>query len=104
MDHVAWLFEDQLQCGGIIVSTSWPIPAEGSDEDEGPQPPHRQAANYYKRIVAEKDGEYIVTMEYPRQGAPRPLVIEVDNRKARIKRSQSVGAAAITPVSARRAG
>jgi hypothetical protein len=98
------LFEDQLQRGGIIVSTSWPIPTEGNEEDESPKPPHRQAANYYKRIVGEKDGEYIVTMEYPREGAPRPLVIEVDYRKARVKRSQSVGAAALTPVSAPRAG
>jgi hypothetical protein len=104
VENVAWLFEDQLQRGGIIVSTSWPIPTEGNEEDESPQPPHRQAANYYKRIVGEKDGEYIVTMEYPREGAPRPLVIEVDYRKARVKRSQSVGAAALTPVSAPRAG
>ena len=104
VENVAWLFEDQLQRGGIIVSTSWPIPTAGSDEDESTQPPHRQAANYYKRIVGEKDGEYIVTMEYPRQGAPRPLVVEVDYRKARVKRSQSVGAAALTPASAPRAG
>lgn len=104
VDDVAWLFEDQLQRGGIIASTSWPIPSEGSEEDESPQPPHRQAANYYKRIVGEKDGEYIVTMEYPRQDAPRPLVIEVDYRKARVKRSQLAGASALTPVSAHRAG
>lgn len=104
VENVKWLFEDQLQRGGIIISTSWVIPEEGSEEDESTQPPHRQAANYYKRIVGEKDGEYIVTMEYPREGAPRPLVIEVDYRKARVKRSQSVGAAALTPVSAPRAG
>jgi hypothetical protein len=104
VENVAWLFEEQLQRGGIIVSTSWPIPTKGSDEDKSPQPPHRQAANYYKRIVGEKDGEFIVTMEYPRESAPRPVVIEVDYRKARVKRSQSVGAAALTPVSAPRAG
>ena len=102
MDGV--LIEDQLQRGAIIVSTSWPIPLKGSDEDECPQPPHRQAATYYNRIVADKDGEYIVTLEYPRESAPRPLVIEVDRWKARVKRSQSVGAAALTPVSAPRAG
>ena len=104
VENVAWLFEDQLQRGGIIVSTSWPIPTEGSDEDKSPQPPHRQAANYYKRIVGEKDGEYIVTMEHPRVSDPRPLVIEVDYRKARVKRSQLIGAAALTPVSAPGAG
>jgi len=104
VDNVAWLFEDQLQRGGIIVSSSWPIPTAGSAEDDSHQPPHRQAKNYYKRIVGDQDGEFMVTMEHPRESAPRPLVIEVDYRKARIKRSQSVGAAALTPVSAPRAG
>lgn len=104
VDDVAWLFEEQLQRGGIIVSTSWSIPAAGSDEDESTQPPHRQAAAYYKRIIREKDGEFIVTMDHPRPHAPRPLVIEVDFRKARIKRSQSIGAPAMTSVSAPRAG
>jgi len=104
VDDVAWLYEDQMQRGGIIVSTSKPIPTKGSEEDKSPQPPHRQAAAYYKRIVRDKDGEYIVTMQHPRESAPRPLVIEVDWRKAKVKRSQSIGAAAITPVSAPRAG
>ncbi len=70
VDDVAWLFEDQLQRGGIIISTSKPIPTKGSDEDECALPPHRQAAAYYKRIVSNQDGEYIVTMEYPRDSAP----------------------------------
>jgi hypothetical protein len=101
---VAWLFEDQMQRGGIIVSTSKPIPIKGSDEDKSDQPPHRQAATYYERIVAKKDGEFIVTMKHPREFAPKPLVIEVDRLKARVKREQSVGAAALTSVSAPRAG
>lgn len=101
---VAWLFEDQLQRGGIVVSTSKPIPVKGSEDDKSDQPPHRQAANYYKRITRNKDGDYIVTMEHPREGAPRPLVIEVTRWKARVERSQSIGPAALTPVSAPRAG
>lgn len=104
VEDVAWLFEDQLQRGGIIVSSSKPIPAKGSKEDDSPQPPHRQAAAYYKRIARERDGEYVVTMEHPKESAPRPLVIEVGWRKAKLKRTQSVGAAALTPVSAPRAG
>lgn len=104
VDDVAWLFEDQLQRGAIIVSSSWPIPNEGSEEDDSSQPPHRQAANYYKRIVCDKDGEFKVTMEHPRESAPRQLIIEVDRWKARVKKSQSIGAAALTPVSAPRAG
>lgn len=101
---VAWLFEDQMQRGGIIVSTSKPVPVKGSEEDKSDQPPHRQAANYYRRIVKDKDGEFIVTMEHPRESAPKPLAIDVDRFKARIKREQSVGAAALTSVSAPRAG
>ncbi len=101
---VGWLLEDQMQRGGIIVSTSKPIPTKGSDEDKSDQPPHRQAANYYRRIVGKKDGEFIVTMEHPRESAPKPLVIEVDRFKARVQRAQSVGAVSLTSVSAPRAG
>ena len=46
---VKWLFESQGRRGGIIVSPSWPIPTKGSKEDEGVQPPHRQAANHHRR-------------------------------------------------------
>jgi hypothetical protein len=101
---VAWLFEGQMQRGGIIVSPSKPIPTRGSDEDKSDQPPHRQAAAYYRRIVGEKDGEFIVMMEHPRESAPKPLVIDVDRFKARVKREQWVGAAALTSVTAPRAG
>lgn len=104
VDDVAWLFEDELQRGGIIISSSKPIPTKGSEEDKGSQPPHRQAAAYYKRIIREKDGEYIVTMEHPRESDPRPVVVEIDWRKARVKLSQSVGAGALAAVSAPRAG
>ena len=36
---VKWLFEDQMQRGGIIVSSSKPIPAKGSDEDKSTSRP-----------------------------------------------------------------
>jgi hypothetical protein len=104
IDDVTWLFETQMQRGGIVISTSKPIPIKGSEEDNSPQPPHRQAANYYRRIVREKDGEFIVTMQHHRESSPKPLVIDIDRFKARIKREQSVGAAGLTSVSAPRAG
>jgi len=47
VEEVKWLFEDQGRDRGIIVSTSCPIPTSGDDT----QPPHRQAANYYKEGV-----------------------------------------------------
>lgn len=73
VDEVAWLFEDQGQTKGIIVSTSDPIPSN----DDSDQPPHRQAANYYKDVVADLDGEFKVTMEHPKESDPKPLVIEI---------------------------
>jgi hypothetical protein len=103
-DEVDWLFRDQGQRGGILVSTSKPIPKRGTKEDEDVQPPHRQAANYYRNIAKEKDGEFIVTMEHPKVSEPKPLVIQIDRFKGTVKKEQVVGAAALTSVSAPRAG
>ena len=75
--EVEWLFEDQRKNKAIIVSSSWPIPTKGSEEDKGDQPPHRQSANYHKRISNQKNGEFVVTMEYPNQDNPKPFTYEV---------------------------
>jgi hypothetical protein len=104
VEEVAWLFEDQMQRGGIIVSTSKPIPTKGTEDDESIQPPHRQAATYYRRIIRLKDGQFLVTMEHPSEFAPKPIIINIDRWKARVKREQSIGAVALTGVSAPRAG
>lgn len=103
-DSVDWIFRDQGQSEGIVVSTSKPIPAKGSTEDDDVQPPHRQAANYYRTVVKEKSGEFIVTMEHPKKAAPKPLVIEIDRFRATVKKEQLIGAASIMSVSAPRAG
>lgn len=103
-EEVSWLFRDRGQRGGIIVSTSKAIPKKGTDEDEDVQPPHRQAAEYYREISDEKDGEFVVTMEHPKPSGPKPLVIEIDRFHATVKKSLLVGAPALTSVSAPRAG
>lgn len=103
-DEVDWLYREQGQRGGIIVSTSKPTPVKGSDEDKDVQPPHRQAANYYTEIKDEKDGDFVVTMEHPKATDPKPLVIEIDRFNATVKKSLVVGASALTSVSAPRAG
>jgi hypothetical protein len=36
------------------VPTSEPIPSKGTDADKDKNPPHRQAANYYKEDVLER--------------------------------------------------
>ena len=104
VEEVAWLFETQGQRGCYVVSPSCPIPLAGSDAYKSVQPPHRQAANYYKKVVKAKDGEFRVTMEYPRVDTPRPIEIEITYLGARLKKLQPIGAAAITATSAPRAG
>lgn len=74
---VKWLFEELAHQKEIIISPSDPIPLKGSVEDESKQPPHRQAANYYKKIIKDSNGQFLVTMETPRQSAPKPIKLKI---------------------------
>jgi hypothetical protein len=103
-ENVDWLYRVQGQDSGILVSTSKPIPTPGTKADEDVQPPHRQAANYYRDIASDKNGEFVVTMEHPKVSDPKPVVIEIDQFNATLKKFQVFGAAAITSVRAPRAG
>lgn len=96
---VEWLIEDQGNRSCIIVATCKPIPEKGSKEDEDPQPPHRQAANYYRRIIKAKDGEFKVTMEHPSSNAPKSFSVEISKWGARVVTSVStaIGTATSTP-------
>jgi hypothetical protein len=98
--NVKWLYEEKGQLGGLLVSTSRPIPT--SDEDD--QPPHRQAANYYKDRANALGGEFKVTMEHPKASAPEVLVIRIDSAKATIEKRYAGGSAAIVSRPAPRAG
>lgn len=100
VDEVKWLFETQGHTGAIIISTSKPIPGDGSDD----QPPHRQAAAYYKRIMREKGGEFKVTMEHPKTSAPKPLVIKIEAGGAAVEKRIASGVTAILSNPAPRAG
>lgn len=99
--QVKRLYETYGQKGGIIISTSCPVPSEDTT-----QPPHRQAAAYYRRILSfdEKRGHFKVTMEHPRASAPKPLVIEIDQTKARIVSAVAGGAGSLAAAPAPRAG
>jgi hypothetical protein len=98
--EVKWLFEDQAGSGAVVISCSKPIPSDDSDD----QPPHRQAANFYKDAVAKVDGEFLVTMEHPSKSAPEPLVITIDERGATVKKLSVSAGVSITSRSAPRAG
>jgi hypothetical protein len=71
--EVKWLFETQGRKKGRIISPSWDIPRE-----ETTQPPHKEAAEYYKSVADLNSGEFLVTMEEPSIQSPEPLVIEID--------------------------
>lgn len=97
--RVRWLYEIQGQSRGRLISTSNPIPADDTE-----QPPHRQAANYYREVAASKNGEFLVTMEHPKRSAPKPLVIEITNRGATVRKVIGSGAAIVTTRRSPRAG
>lgn len=100
VSEVKWLLEEQAMNRGQIISTSKPIPTTDSDD----QPPHRQAANYYKEVVTSIDGEFLVTMENPNEEAPEAIVIEIDNLGATYKKTMTSAVEIITSRSAPRAG
>jgi len=104
VEQVDWLYGEQGQDGAIAVSTSKPIPTAGSDEDEDPQPPHRQAANYYKEITGNLGGQFVVTMEHPTAKAPKPFVIEIGGNKATLKKATATAVITATSRRAPRAG
>ena len=66
-EDIAYFYEKKLLSHAILISTSKPIPKD----DEDNQPPHRQAANYYKDQADAQGGSYVVTMENPKPSAPR---------------------------------
>lgn len=98
-ERVDWLYR-QGNSGGCLVSTSDVIPSGDTD-----QPPHRQAAAYYRERASAIGGEYQVTMEYPTIFRPEVMIFEIDGAGIRlVKRSVTSGSAAILGVKAPRAG
>lgn len=76
-DEIKWMFEIQGNTRSRMISSSKPIPEKNSDAD-GIQPPHRQAATYYKGVANDNSGEYLVTMEYPSESSPKPIELEIN--------------------------
>ena len=95
VEEVRWLHETAGQPRGIMISSSDPIPAPGSAEDLDKQPPHRQAANYYKSVQDARDGEFVVTMERPRP-SPKPTAVDVTAKGAVLLGTAVLPAFAIT--------
>lgn len=88
----------QIEDGGTIIASSKPIKEEDAD------PPCVGAANEYKSIVNEVNGEFLCTGKHPSEKNPEPLEITINSnghqpqggtgRKSRATGSSSV---VITP-------
>ena len=97
--NVRWLLE-QCQSGGIVVSSSDPIPSEDTND-----PPHRQAAATYRKAIADNNGgKFVVTMEYLSKNKPKIIEIEIGARGATVKTLSAVGVSAVTSSTPPRAG
>jgi len=104
IDQVKWLCETQGEARGYIVSPSKPIPFKGSAEDLDVQPPHRQAAAYYKEDVLEDGRNLLVTMSEPSSTGPKPIVVMITRDGAVKDTSGGGGTRAAVSVIAPRAG
>lgn len=93
------LFEKDGNYRARMVSTSEPIPSEDTKH-----PPHRQAASYYESVADQVNGEYLVTMEYPNEANPRPMVFRIDDNGATLAKGTGPGTDTITGSSSPRAG
>ncbi len=103
--EVRYLYESKRRQNAIIISTSKPIPAKGTPEDEDQNPPHRQAANYYKEeVVNGLYDRFEVTMANPNTTSPKRLVIEIDDTGAMIRKQAAWAATVVTSRQAPRAG
>jgi hypothetical protein len=101
VSEVGWMFEVQGHDRCTVVSTSKQIPTDDADD----QPPHRQAAKYYKsKVVGTKLGEFEVTMEHPSVERPDTLVIVIDGFGTTVRKKIAAGAASVTSRPAPRAG
>ena len=87
VSEVKWFYEDQGQSGAILVSCSDPIPSGDTND-----PPHRQAAKYYRHVARKLSGEFVVTMEHPKKSAPERLIIEIGGSGASLLKKTMVGA------------
>lgn len=101
---VKWLCETQGEPDGFIVSPSKAVPDKGTPEDEDVQPPHRQAAAYYKADVLNDPKRLLVTMAEPSSTSPKPIVISVTGDGAVKVPPGSGGAKVAAAVIAPRAG
>lgn len=90
--------------GAYEVSCSNTIP-DSKDAYDQTLPPHIQARKAYEKHLGEIGGRrFLVTMEEPNAANPKPLTFEFTSDGLSLKKTSSLGAAAIISSTAPRAG
>ena len=83
VENVKKLFEEQGQYKCKLIASCNKIPSKSKRNEPGP--PHYQAAEYYKEVAGDKDGEFEVTMEQAMGSNNRkPIIIEITKYGPRI--------------------
>lgn len=75
-EKVKKLFDEQGQDKCKLIASCDKIPSKSKRNESGP--PHYQAAEYYRKVAGDKDGEFEVTMEQ-RLGPKnrKPIIVEI---------------------------
>ena len=104
VDDVRWLFEELARENEIIVSPSKPIPVKGTNADKDVQPPHRQAAAYYQKIIKDSNGKFLVTMETPSEARPKPIHLKITAQGVAVMLAAAATATSVAASMPTRAG
>ena len=105
VENVKKLFEEQGQYKCKLIASCNKIPSKSKRNE--PEPPHYQAAEYYKEVAGDKDGEFEVTMEQATGSNNRkPIIIEITKYGPRIilLSSGAIGAGKVTSKKTERFG
>jgi len=98
-ESIDWLYGNR-ENGAIFICSSDVVPGT-----ETTQPPHFQAASYYKDKIGEViRGEWLVTMSEPSESKPKKIEIEIGIGGAKHLLSSAIGGAALTGRSGPRVG
>ncbi|MFX0201702.1 MAG: MBL fold metallo-hydrolase [Candidatus Hodarchaeota archaeon] len=105
VENVKRLFEEQGNSDCFLIASCDQIPSKEKRDETGP--PHYQAAEYYRKVEREKDGEFKVTMEQTRGPKNKnPIVIEITRYGPRIMHlaTAAIGGRKITSTRSERHG